>query len=506
MNLKRITSVLLALVMLFSLSIASAQEITSKSARQMEVFKSGKSLESKVTLNVNAQTLGALLSQTQGSGSEEDMAQFTTLIGALNKLIITSLSSMTGENRQSGNVTIGTEKAALIDMKADVDMATGENAITANVLPGIVIKMDQAQMAASVQQGLQFQEHPEQLQMLDEKYHQVIADAFTKEILPGLKAEEGKFTEQEVAFDSHMEGDVNSVAVAKFVKAIVAVAKEDEQLKPLLDASIKNSLESTEKAMKAEGKSEPLPFKNADEMFTMIDGKMDEIISKGGDEKVLHLNAYQNKATKQMLVDIETPVSEGSAYNCTVLLTPGENGNSVKANLLMKPVEEGATEPIDWAKVKEAVKSGEDMSATQVALTLDTAKDDAKASYTLNISVAAAGMPLAISIIGDETLTGAYESNAKITLSFLTPDPLAEITVRTAESDKKAEKVNAEGAKVVEIKEDTSDEEVAALGQVLTEKGLPVLMENLSKALPEEAGLIMQLLNGAQEEGTVKAN
>lgn len=126
MNLKRITSVLLSLVMLLSLSIASAQEAAPLS-RTTQVMKGGKSIESTMTLKVSPDTLRLLMANSQGADSQEGKDQLNTLIGALNKLVFKSLTGMTGENKQSANITIGTDKASLIDMKADVDMATGES-------------------------------------------------------------------------------------------------------------------------------------------------------------------------------------------------------------------------------------------------------------------------------------------------------------------------------------------------------------------------------------------
>lgn len=501
MNTKRLAALLLSLAMLLSLSMASAQEQMPMAGRQMEVIKSGKSIETTTTLKVNAETVGALIAQMQGETSPEAMNMFTTLIGALNKLVIKSLVSMESSAKESVNFNIGTDKASLVDAKADVDLTTGENAIALNMLPGIILKMDQAQMAAALQQNIQLQQHPEMLQMMAEKYSKVVEEAFTKEILPGLKAEEGKFTVEEGEFDTHVEGDLTPVTAAKFVKAVAAVVKDDAELKQLLDAAIGNSLKSAA----AQGNSESAPIKNTDEALAALNEKMDSVISENSDQKVLHLDAYMNKAGKAMLIGIDTPASDGTAVSLSLLIAPKENGNSMKAHLLFKPV--APDTELDWAKVKEAVKAGEDMSATVVDADIENTKDADKLHYTLNIKAAASGMPIGLSVTGEETLTGAYDSNVKISLSFLAPDPLLEINAHSVESDMKPEKVVADGAQVVEIKGNASEEDMAPLMQVLQEKGLPMLMENLSKALPDEAGLIMQLMNGgAAEEGTIKAN
>ncbi len=505
MNLKRIVALALGLVMLFALSLASAQQMPSAS-RQMDIIKSGKSLEGTTTLKVNAEMVGALISQMQGESSAESMEMFSTLIGALNKLVIKTLVSMENATKEHASFSLGTDKAALMDIKATVDMATGENAITASVLPGIVLKMDQAQMAASLQSGLQFQQNPDMLRKLGETYSKTVEDAFAKEVLPSLKAEDGKFAMEEGEFDTHLEGDVTAVMAAKYVKAVLAVAKEDADLKQLLDAAIENGVQNAEKAAAAQSQPADIPFKNAAEAFEALDKKLDEAIAAGSEEKVLHLDAYQNKATEAMLINIGLPASGDTAFYLSLLYAPKENGSDVKATLLVKPVLPDA-EPTDWAKVKEAIAAGEDFSTTVVNLALNTAQDGNKSTYALSLNASASGMPIGLSVAGDETLTGAYESNAKVALSLFSPDPLVEITTHMVESDQKAEAVSAEGAQVVEIKENASEEDMAPLMQALQEKGLPMLMENLSKALPDEAGLILQMMNGgAAQEGTTQAN
>lgn len=504
MNLKRIVALALGLVMVFALSVASAQQ-TPSASRQFDIVKSGKSVEGTTTLKVNAETVGALIAQLQGESSAESMNMFSTLIGALNKLVIKTLVSMENETTEHLNFTLGTDKAALVDVKYDVDMTTGDNAIAANVLPGIVLKMDQAQMAASLQQALQIQQNPEMLKKLGETYSKVVEEAFAKEILPSLKAEEGKFAMEEGEFDTHMEGDITALMAAKYIKAVLAVAKDDTNLHQLLDAAIENSIKNAEKVAAADGKPDAVPFKNAAEAMETLDKKLDEVIAAGSEEKLLHIDAYQNKAANVLLINLDLSASsKDTALYLSLLCAPRENGGNVKATLLIKPLLPDA-EPTDWAKVKAAIAAGEDFSTTVIKLDLNTEQDSSKLAYALSVNISASGMPIALSVMGDETLTGAYESNAKIALSFLSPDPLLEVTTHMVESDQKAEAVSAEGAQVVEIKENASEEDMAPLMQVLQEKGLPMLMENLSKALPDEAGLILQLLSGPQE-GTTQAN
>lgn len=512
MNLKRLAALMMCLVLLCSLSVAAAAEQTPAFNRQMEVLQSGRSIESTTTLKVNVETLGALIAQMQGATSPEATQQFSTLIGALNKLVIKQLASLDEAGKESANLTIGTDKAALLDIQTDVDMTTGENAIATSLLPGIVLKVDQAQMAAMLQQGLQLQKHPETMKLLADKYGKVFADAFAAEVLPTLQTETGTFDIDEGKFDTHMRGDINGVTLGKYMKAVLAVAKEDAELKKLLDPAIQNSVKMAQQAAEANGQQEPVPFTSVDEALDQFDKKLDEAIQTGGDEKLLHLDAYLNSATRLLLVQIDTPVFSGTANLLSVLVNPQENGASAKAALFVKTVtdEAEAAAPIDWAKVKEAALAGEDLSVIVLNVDLSYTNDTAanKLSGTAHLSATASGLSFGLALSGDQTLTGAYQSTAKIALSFLMPEPLAEITVQAAETDAKAEQVKTEGAQVVELKENATEEDMAPLMQVLQEKGLPTLMENLSKALPDEAGLIMQMFSStdAPETGETKAN
>jgi hypothetical protein len=55
----------------------------------------------------------------------------------------------------------------------------------------------------------------------------------------------------------------------------------------------------------------------------------------------------------------------------------------------------------------------------------------------------------------------------------------------------------------VVLSEEMTEEDMAPLTKILTEQTLPQLMENLKKALPEEAGILMLLLQPQPEEGAI---
>ena len=88
----------------------------------------------------------------------------------------------------------------------------------------------------------------------------------------------------------------------------------------------------------------------------------------------MHLVAYQSKASNQTLVCIKTFSSDGSEYKISALVTPSDKGSSLDAFLLFSPIADTDPEAADWTKLKEKIKAGTPVAATQVSLTLDTKK------------------------------------------------------------------------------------------------------------------------------------
>lgn len=484
-NIRRFAALLLGLMLAISLSAASAQQMPMHS-RQAEVLGSGKSIESTVAVSINTPVVSSLASSFLGG--EEGAAQLTAILDGINKLKFSALSTM-----ENAHVSFGTDAAEIANADVSVNMETGENTIIASFLPGYALSVDADAIKQLLAGSLKFQQQPETLAKIGEKYAGVLSDAFSAEILAGLKSEEGAFTVEGAEYDRHVSGDVTPAMAAKFVKAIIAVAQQDAELKPLLDAAL------------ASNTQENAP-KTADELFAAAVKGLDETIERNAADDPLKVDVYQNSKTKAMSIvgaNVKT-----SATRIGLTLLPGENGIDLNLKVLTKTLGSDETaESFDWAKAEQNAAAG-DPSITQVSVAVSGKKDEAanKSTFSAAYNINVMGMPVAITVTGDETLTGAYESSFAFSLAAMSPEPLLTLSGKAVESDRKPEPAKPDGLQVVELKQDASAEDLAPLEQILQEKGLPMLMENFSKALPEESGLVMQLLQGATQGGATQTN
>jgi hypothetical protein len=154
---------------------------------------------------------------------------------------------------------------------------------------------------------------------------------------------------------------------------------------------------------------------------------------------------------------------------------------------------EEASEKIDWAQLKEDIFAGKDYSNTYVQADIVAKADEGanKANAALKLNAVSSGMSVGFSVESEENLTGAYEGTANIEISLFSPEPVVSINVKTVETENAVESLG-EGEKVV-FTPDADDEAMEPLATAFMGNA-PVLLENLSKAFPDEAGAINQML------------
>jgi molybdopterin converting factor small subunit len=259
-----------------------------------------------------------------------------------------------------------------------------------------------------------------------------------------------------------------------------------------------------------------------DDMPEDFEDKLDEVkeaaeeMLDDEEQTLVTLDIYMNAATNASYVQAETPVMEGSATHVSVINNPSETGAQVEVSVLVKTpmpsysadgtqVAPALETPIDWQKVRQDIISGQDPTGVMIDVTMDSSEDTAanKIATDAQIKIQASGMPFTISITGDETLTGNYEANNSFSIAVLSPAPLITFTQKSVQTDKQPALPDMSNLTEVVLSEEMTEEDMAPLTKILTEQTLPQLMENLKKALPEEAGILMLLLQPQPEEGAI---
>lgn len=500
---KRLAAMLVAVMMVLSMTSALAVELPV--SRAQAVLNEGKSVESNVTLSVDAQTITGLLAGMMSNpnadpAEAEEMNNMINLVaGALGKLKVQTVS-----NKTDASGTIGTDKGSLMDYAVSMNEETGENAITLSLVPGYTLAADPELIKSTLEQSKAMQQNPQMAVQMMEKYLNAAKAHFESDVVPNLKVETGSFDVNGATYTKNMSGGFDTKMMAGITKALAALAKDDAELKALLDPMLQNASQEN-----------PESVKSFDELVVMLDEGADELLAEEA-KVIFDLNAYENEQDKSSLVEISTPYFDGAAVHATIATVPTATGLTTNVEAILKShgeAEGEADAAIDWAKVKQDVATGVDMMTPVIKVQAVTNKDEAANESTSNVvaSVSVMGIPFGFHVDSKETLTGVYQSMATMGLTLMSPTPLLTVNVASSETDKQPVAPVTEGTTIVPLKSEMTEEDMAPLAQVVKEKGLPQLLENINTALPEEANVLIPLLQQmmtppALTEGTTQAN
>ena len=246
-TMKKLTSMLLAVMLLLTMTSGLAAEKNMPVSRAAAVVAEGKSIETTTTLALNNEMLLGLLSSGMAGAppSEEQAAGYKTILDAVNKLKIHMIS-----NAKDMSMKLGTEQGELLDAQMAVNPETGDNTITASVVPGYAITVDPAMMQGTLQSSLQMQQmqqNPEAAVKLMAKYGELLNSQIEKEILPAFQKEEGDYTIDNAGqYTTRARGSLTNHQVATTIKALVAVLKDDAEVKGMIDTYLENMAKQTE--------------------------------------------------------------------------------------------------------------------------------------------------------------------------------------------------------------------------------------------------------------------
>ena len=503
---KRLTAVLVAVIMFVSLSQTMAESRPMPGNRAIAVLEEGKSIETTANVTVDGQTVAGLIGMFSGGQSDPQMQTIMdTVISAINKMQVNALMS---KNAASGKV--GTAQGDMFDFSGMMDIQTGESAMVTSLLPGHVLKIAPELIRPMLEQSATLQVKPEQVMQMMGKYMDAASAYYENNIKPDLNIQEGAFTVDRVGeYTMHITGQPTSRHLAGMMLALEKVAREDDALKEMFA--------SLTAAMSQQGMDDDDMPEDFEDMLDEVKEAAEEMLDDE-EQTLVTLDIYMNAATNASYVQAETPVMEGSATHVSVINNPSETGAQVEVSVLVKTpmpsysadgtqVAPALETPIDWQKVRQDIISGQDPTGVMIDVTMDSSEDTAanKMATDAQIKIQASGMPFTISITGDETLTGNYEANNSfsIAVAVLSPAPLITFTQKSVQTDKQPALPDMSNLTEVVLSEEMTEEDMAPLTKILTEQTLPQLMENLKKALPEEAGILMLLLQPQPEEGAI---
>lgn len=525
---RNMLALLLAAAMVLSLVPAFAEAPAQTNAQA--VLEKGGTLKLASDLVLDTQSLAGLLGMAMGSADEESMAMVTSLITAVNKLKTTAVY-----NKEAFSLVIGTDTGSVLEAQGVINEETFENTFAVNLLPGIALSFDPAMLQEVAGEAMKDNPlsnmTPQEIEALIQPYGEALAKVLQETLVPQGKTEEGPFEVEGVGtFAQRVTVDVTTYNLADLLGEIVKVYKQDTKLHGIIETFAQSAMT----ASAAAGATEEAP--NPAEALAELEKSVADIRS-GPDTKLVTLVLYTSAdSVVPQYITAETIQTPGGQAYITILTTSAENSTDLSLAVLFNPAEsagadEGGEDLVglstkapddaaaeteeaapaavdgstDWAALHQAVMSGEDTKAMLVNLTIKAITTETGVQTDLAADFRGNMDPFGPTYIGlalkeTSALGDKLDENGEITLSFMSPSPILTFSFALTETDEQPQAIPADSTPFV-LSENTSDEEAAPLTGKLMQEGMPLLMESLKTALPEEAEAITMFVTMLSSQG-----
>lgn len=494
-RIKRLAALMMAVMMMLGAASAFAQEL--QPDVRTGLLMSGKNIKTEMSIEVDQVTLSSLLTMFGMSGEADSGEQVVidTVLSALNKMKVTALQSMSG-----AYVTVGTDKGSLMDVQINADMASGEANFSTSLMPDVKFSMPKDLLGTESYDSY-IQSHS--IQNISDWFvpYMTALNAFgEKQPADKVIIETGSFDmANRGSFDAKATLHIDSLLVAGLLDEFLPLIKEDKVIQEHLAL-----ISSAEIAAQSESMGDPMEqFKEAIAEFEKNIADMKTQPNK----TIAKLDVYSKMGSEDMYLEAELIEDEVPMALITLSVLPGEEKNDMYLSLLTAQSESpevetaGEEQPVDWAALRAGVLDGTNFESVLLEMTAIEVKNQAenKQIVTSRINMFATGMNIGIAVDSSSSLTGAYQSETSMAMSFLSPMPLITIHVKESQSDEVLPQASQEGFEEIILKEEMTEEDSQLLGEKLM-TSIPDLMDRLKIAMPEEAGILTIILGGALDQ------
>lgn len=487
--LKRLCAAVLAVLLLLGLAGPSAEASLDRS---LELYERGVNIKTETTVDLNAQTVKGLLALTGMSDGTDEMQTklIDTVMSILGKLKFTAVGSY-----QEGFVTVGTDKGEL--MNVYVSLKPGDAFMTNSLLPGIELRLPEAMAGQMVS--------PEKLKAVVAglpAYAEAVGSYMNGEVMPSAKVEEGSFEiEGSGLYDQKITVELTAHRIAGVLNALLGVFRQDTAMQGLLEEAMKSAAAAAE--MTEEGAKTPAVA----DLIQKAEEGIAEML-KEEDKALEQVTVYLSRQTAAMHAEFELQEDAAAVALAEMDMLPAEDGDTFRAKIWFR--QEGGSgeteQAVDWAAFKQGVANGSETGGGLVSLEAKQYADKAagldRADLAFDLRVM--GMQLGLTVNSEETSEGAYSGKSKATLSVLGM-PLVTLNTAGHETAEEIPQPSREGLRQVNLSENMSEEESQILMEAANQTGA-TLMEKLNTALPEEAPVLMSLIESMSQPGEPQQN
>ena len=435
---------------------------------------------------------------------DEQKTAIDSVFSALGKLKATIISG-----KDAATFDVGTEHGKLLGGEVALSADAGEAYITSNLFPGVKLaypkEMVEAMVAAQQQAA-----NVQKIAQLMVPYGDAVMKVVNEEILPAAQVSEEAYNVEGVgAFVRRSQIDVNGAMVMGFFKAINDVLRNDTEMQAMIDNYAKSMPE------------EDNEIKSAADLVAQID-KMVADVPNAEEVKLGTFTLYEG-AEKNSYFEFsgKEPESGASLYFVSGHIVGDEKDMSSDIAVIIKGKgglesmseagEKAAAEApkeADWAAVKADIISGADISGVLVLVKVQgkTDVENNNAAANLAVTLQTGGMRVGINSDSQTALAGEYKASGKLGLTFMGENPLFTVSFDSMEVTEAPVLTPADDLKAITIQEEMSAEDTEVLQGAVMSQGLPMLIENLKTALPEEGPLLATMLQTLLSQGTSAPN
>ncbi len=500
---KRLIAFMTVLMLLIGAGAALAETPKVDVPVPYKVLEAGGAIGFEGSLNLDAASLKGLLMMTLGTSPADESASAVVdaLFGAVNKLRFTSVYDKT---TVSG--VLGTDAGELITFQVAANEASMANSITTNLLPGIALQMDPQMLKAAMGQQ-RADVTPEKVMEMLAPYSEVLISFFNSKLGPKPEAGASPYDIAGIGQFHHMtEYRLTSKDVAELVEKLFEVFEKDQKLQSLVQKAANESGQENVKAA--------FDLKQMEEEVAKLKQAEEVLLLTG--------TAYGTQDNNTVYFVMDTPDTEKEKAHITVLVNNDEaTGADVKVKVLVKNPEPAtypapeATEPApvaaapDWLALEADILGGQNMRDVLVTVETNVKPGEKEMTSTFKANLVATGMNITLDGEGSSQMEKLF-SQTVLRLGMGGPNPMLTLTGKIFETAEKPVAPALDGLQVVTLKTGDNGEMVlsdeAAVMNSL-QKGLPLLMENLNKALPQEGPALVMLITqilSPQEDGMVE--
>lgn len=513
---KRLSALLLALVFALTGLVAVAQEAPQPMGPEA-VYARGNSIKTQTVIKVEPEALRNIMREMNmlDSQDEQSAMALNTVLSALGKITTTIVS-----DEKLATYAMDTEHGKLLDGAVVIDQDKSEMYITNSLLPGLKVDYPK-EIVQSILNAQKQAADMQKMVQLFVPYGDAVGKYFVEEVMPKVETVEGLYSVATIGdFTSRSVLELDSGTLLGVLKAVHSVFKDDADMQAFWDNYV-NTITQLQDSSPAPAAEEaqaqntvPSGKELADALAKVIaDGEAAEPVSFGtltiysGEDSQQYWE-FESKKGEEMPSFFLSLQQKGDEQDMEAKLALVIKGMSMDEMMAASPDASPKPEaPVDWAAEQAAIMDGSSLGGVLVLVDLKGGVDQAKNQMESNIKVSMHLMntQLGITSQGTSSLTGEYQGNGQLSLSFMSPEPLVSVSFASQEVPGAPAFTPDADLKAITLpmQEDISAEDSELLGQAVMIKGLPQLIENLKTALPEEgpmlAAMLQNLLSQAPE-------